>query len=136
MRAARLVLAVAGLAAGGWGLVLLADLDPSTWTSVALWLGGGVLVHDAVLAPLTVLLGVLVARRVPPAAMRPLVVGWIVWATTTAAVAAVLLPVGGKPDNASILDRPYVAWWLVLGLVWWLAVGAAAVIGSRRVART
>ena len=48
---------------------------------------------------------------------------WIV-ATVTVAAANVLLPVGGRPDNPSLMNRPYVLAWLafsgfVLACVAW-----------------
>jgi len=125
MRAVRASLAVIGVVAIGWGVLLLADEGTTRLVSLALWLAGAVVLHDAVLAPVVVLVGVLAARLLP-SRVRPVVaVAFVVWGTVTVAVANVLLGVGGKPGMDSLLHRPYVTSWLVFtGLV---VVVAAAV---------
>lgn len=129
MRAARLVLMLLGVGAGLWGLWMMRDFRWAQVLSLALFLVAGVIVHDAVLAPLTVGVGATVGRVVPAGYRAPVVVAGLVWATVTVAVANVLSGRGGKPDNDTILDRPYLVWWLSLTLV---LVAAAVLVGRRR----
>ncbi|MGA9749986.1 MAG: hypothetical protein WBQ50_21240, partial [Nocardioides sp.] len=57
-------------AAGGlmllWGIRLVLGLDLSDLLSAGLWLAGGVIVHDAVIAPAVAVVGIGVARLLPP----------------------------------------------------------------------
>ena len=132
MKTARVVLGVGGAAAVGWGFWLVHDDGIERWRSQLVWFVAGVLAHDGLIAPVVVVLGVVAARLIS-SRIRPVVaVGFIVWATVTAAAANVLLPVGGRPDNPSLMNRPYVAAWLVFTVVTVLAVGAAVACGSVR----
>jgi Kef-type K+ transport system membrane component KefB len=70
-----------------------------------------------VIAPLVVIGGVAAARVWRPQTRRAIAVGFIVWATVSVAVANVLLPVGGRPDNPSLMNRPYVLSWIVFTVV-------------------
>jgi hypothetical protein len=120
----RVVLGAAGAAAASYGVVLLLRQEPGDLVDAALWLAGGVLVHDALLAPLTLLL-VLVSTRVLPgrwwaAAAAVLVV---VGSVTLLAV-PVLGRFGAEPDNPTLLDRPYWTGWAVFATL--VLVGALA----------
>ena len=75
--------AVGVLAIAYGGFLLLSRQGIGDWVEVAAWLAVGVVVHDAVLAPLGIGAGALWSRRVPSAARAPLAVGAIVLATTT-----------------------------------------------------
>ena len=114
MRAIRLVVGAAGVAGVLWGAWLLSDDGSERLLSAALWLAGAVVLHDAVLAPVVVLLGVLATRWLPPRHRAVVAIAFLVWGTLTVAVANVLAGVGGKPDMESLLNRPYVSAWLVL----------------------
>jgi hypothetical protein len=114
MKATRLTVAlfgVAGVVCGAW---LMRDDGFDRLVSTGLWLGGVVIVHDAVLAPLVVVLGIVAARVLPQRHRAVAAVAFLVWGTLTIAVANVLSGVGGKPDMDSLLNRPYVTAWLVL----------------------
>ena len=100
-----------------------------------MWIVGGVLAHDAVLAPLVVVLGVIAARAWRPRARGAIAIAFILWATVSAAVANVLLQVGGRPDNPSLMNRPYVLAWVIFTLVL-LAATAVAVARGRVKARS
>ncbi|MDO9380710.1 MAG: hypothetical protein Q7T56_17845 [Nocardioidaceae bacterium] len=126
------VLLLAGLAAGVYGAVLLLQLDFSRLLSTVVWLAGGVVLHDFVLAPVVVVLGVLLVRVVPDAARRPATVAAVVWGTVTVAALPVLSGQGGKPDNATLLDRPYWTAWLVLTALVLLATVGASLLAARR----
>lgn len=109
----RASLAVAGIMAIGWGLWLIRDDGAERWGSQLTWFVGGVVAHDAVIAPLVVVLGILASRVLRPDLRSGAAVGFIVWATVTVATANVLLPVGGRTDNPSLMNRPYVLAWLL-----------------------
>lgn len=135
MRATRVALGAVGVASIVWGAWLLRDDGLERLQSTALWLVGVVVVHDAVLAPLVVALGV-VAVKVLPRHRAIAAVAFLVWATVTLAVANVLLGVGGKPDMDSLLNRPYVTAWLAFtGLVVAGTVMTAAFTARLRRAR-
>ncbi|MCB7135890.1 hypothetical protein [Cellulosimicrobium marinum] len=73
MRVARAVLVAVGAVLVGVGLWTAWTTVPrGQWPSALVWLAGGVVVHDAVLAPLAVALGAWVLPRVPPVWRGPL----------------------------------------------------------------
>ena len=123
MRAARLAVGALGAAGVLWGAWLLSDDGADKLRSTALWLVGVVVLHDAVLAPIVVVIGVVAARTLERRAVAA--VAFLIWGTLTLAVANVLSGVGGKPDMASLLNRPYMSAWLVLSGV--ILAGALAV---------
>ena len=117
----------------GWaviGIGIRGALDEHVLTHPAAlmrWIGGGLIVHDGVWVPLTLLVGAALARLVRGPARGPLL-----WATATAAVfVAVAWPFvrgyGRKPDNPSLLPRNYatglfvyLAVIAVIAAAWWL----------------
>ena len=130
MRAARLSLGALGVTAIVWGGWLLRDDGFGRLQSTALWLVGVVVLHDAVLAPVVVVLAVVATRSLPRKFQATAAIAFLIWGTLTLTVANVLSGVGGKPDMDSLLNRPYVTAWLVLtGTV---LVGAAAVAAITR----
>jgi hypothetical protein len=122
----RIPLAVGGIAAMAWGLWLVRDDGPERWQSQVTWFIGGVVAHDAIIAPLVVFAGAAVSRVLRPRYRSTVAVGFLVWATVTVAAANVLLPIGGRPDNPSLMNRPYVLAWLAFtGLVLaWVALAS------------
>jgi hypothetical protein len=125
MRTVRGLLVVAGVACGVWGLWLMRDFTREQLTSEAFWLAGGVVLHDAVLAPLAVAIGWIAARVLPAGLRRTSATACLVWGTLTVAFLPVLSGQGGKAGNDSILGRPYGWSWVVMTvllLVWaWVA---------------
>jgi hypothetical protein len=113
---------------GGWLLVSRED----DLVDVAVWLLAGVVLHDAVLALVTVALGALAVRLVPAPARAPVVVGFVVLGSATLFAVPVLGRFGARGDNPSLLDRDYTAGWLVLAGLTVLAVVAAALVRSRK----
>jgi hypothetical protein len=115
----RVVLVAAGLVLGAYGAVLLWDDPTVIIIRILVWAVAGVVLHDAVFAPLCVALG-FAGRRLVPRAWWP--------AVTVAALCSVVLaflavPVYGKPglrpDNMTVLDRNYpVGLWASLALIW------------------
>jgi hypothetical protein len=121
----RWLFVVPGLAAVAYGAYgLWTSLSSEALTSWAIWMLGGALLHDLVVAPVWIGLGWLAARTLPRPARAPVVVG----AATSAAVALVALPFvlgfGGDEGDTSFLPRDYGTTLLVVvGVV--LAVSAA-----------
>lgn len=117
-------LGLLGLAYGLWLLVGVRDL-----TSAVVWLAGGVVLHDLVLAPLTVLAGVAVARLLPAVLVGPLSRAAIVLGPLTLLAIPVLGRFGARADNPTLLDRGYVGGWLLVVGLTLLGVAAGSVLG-------
>ncbi|MFC9977969.1 hypothetical protein ACFVH6_44390 [Spirillospora sp. NPDC127200] len=83
------------IAYGGYGLASHVDL--LDW---AVWVGGAVLVHDLVFAPAVLLAGAAVTHRRTRAAL-------VVAGAVTLVALPMVLGLGRRPDNASILPLPY-----------------------------
>lgn len=97
MRWAGYALGVGLIVAGLVGLVM--DSNPEGW---ALWFGGVLVVHDAVLVPVVLVAGVLVSR-----ADRWVRAALIVAGTVLLATLPTVLAWGRRPDNPSILPLDY-----------------------------
>jgi hypothetical protein len=93
------------------------DIVDATW-----WLAGGVIAHDLVLAPLTVLLALL-ATRLPGWAQGATAAGFLVLGSVTLLALPVLGRFGATADNPTLLDRDYRAGWLVFAAI--VVAGAA-----------
>ncbi len=130
---ARIALGALGVAAaayGGWRL--LSRQHGSDLVDAVTWLAGGVLLHDALLAPLVVLLGLGAVRVLPLAARAPAAVGLVVLGSVTLMGVPVLGRFGARSDNPTLLDRDYTAGWLVLAAIIVAAVVAASWWRARR----
>ncbi len=125
----RLVLGLAGAAGAAYGLWLLLGQPLDRLVAVAVWAGGAVVAHDALLAPVVVVLGVLAATRAPGWLRVPLLRLLVVLGPLTLVAIPVLGRFGAKPDNPSLLDRPY--WAGYLGIVA-VAVFLSALDAARR----
>lgn len=105
--AARGFLLVTGLGLGWYGIASLLDLPTTDLISVALWFCGGILVHDAVFAPLSAATGLGARRILPIDWWAPAACG----AVCTVTLALIAAPVIGRrntmPDNPTVLDRSY-----------------------------
>ncbi len=132
MRAVRGLLGVAGIALVLVGVYHLLGTDLPDLVNAALWLGGGVLVHDAVLAPLVVLLAFLVLPRLPGWSRAPAVAGFVVLGSVTLLAIPVLGRFGARADVPSLLNRPYGVLWLVFAALVVAVVVAAALLLRRR----
>ncbi|MRK00186.1 hypothetical protein GEV27_01505 [Aeromicrobium sp. S22] len=114
MRAARVLLGALGAGLALWGLWQMRDLTREQLTSEAFWAVGAVVLHDAVLAPIAVLVGWAGHRLLPGPFRRPAAIAFIVWGTLTVAFFPTLSGQGGKPGNDTVLGLPYVLTWLVM----------------------
>ena len=133
MRPLRIALGGLGAAVGafgGWLLLSRQDLDQLT--NAATWLVAGVVLHDGVLALLTLVVAAVVLPLLPRPARGPAVVGFVVLGSVTLLAVPVLGRFGARPDNATLLDRHYTAGWLVLAAVVVVAVVVASALRSRR----
>ena len=127
----RAVLGLLGLLVTGYGAWLLVTREDDL-VDVALWLGAGVLLHDAVLALVAVALGAVTVRLAPAPARAPLVVGFVVLGPLTLLAVPVLGRFGARADNPTLLDRDYTAGWLALAALTAVAVVLTALVRSRR----
>lgn len=120
---------VAGLY-GAW-LVLSRQDGFARIADVGVWLVGGALLHDAVIAPVVLLLAWL-SRGLPRAWRRAVLVGFVVLGSVTLLAVPVLGRFGARSDNPTLLDRSYGWGWLGLALLVVVLVVVAGVVGSRR----
>ena len=115
---------------GAWLLLSRQDLDGNVAT--ALWLAGGVVLHDFLLVPVVLLVLALGARLVPAVARGPVVAGLVVLGSVTLLAVPVLGGFGARPDNPTLLDRSYgLGWFALAGLVAAVVV-TAVLVRSRR----
>jgi hypothetical protein len=109
----RSLFGVAGVAVGVYGGYLLLSLGYDNLVAALLWLAGGVIVHDGLIGPALVALGVGVAMLVPHRVRAPVAAGLIVLGTVTMTAVPMLGRFGERPDNATLLDRNYTVGWCV-----------------------
>jgi hypothetical protein len=125
--------AAIGLAIAGFGAIgLLSALDGPALTSWAKVFAGGLLLHDALFAPLVVAGSVLLVRVVPASVRAPVQGALIV----SCALIAVAIPVvggyGRLANNPSLLPSDAYGVRLVLALaVVWLVAAVVAVLVRR-----
>lgn len=120
-----IALGVPATAYGGWLL-----LSGSERVSALSWLIGGVVVHDAILVPLTLALVAIGSRVLAPRARRVATHVLVAVGGLTLVAVPVVGRWGAKADNPTLLDRPYAA---SLALLWLLALVAitVAVVADR-----
>jgi len=127
-----------GLAVGGAviGVGVVGGLRAASSTKPLLltaWLLGGLLAHDALIAPLACLIGIAAARAVPASARVPLQAGLFASAIVIAVAYPALRGYGRSPDNPTVQPLDYATATLtVLAVVW----ASAAVWTGLRVLRT
>ena len=133
MSATRWLLGGLGVALGAYGAWLaLTRQDAGQLVEIAVWLAAGVVLHDVVVAGV-VLAGVAVGRRVLPRPWHaPATLALVVWGGVTLMAVPVLGRFGARPDNPTLLDRPYLGAWAALSA---LAVVVVAVVGLVRARR-
>lgn len=133
MRTWRIVLGIAGIALGLFGIGrLLTQIPPQSLVLVAAWLIGALIIHDGILSPLVVTVGWVLARYVPPRARRYLQAGLIVGGLVTVIAIPMIYLRGSQPASKAILLQNYGGnLTLLLGIV----AGASLVAYAIRVAR-
>lgn len=128
----RLLVGGVGFLLAAYGVVLLADDSASDLLGLVVWLAAGVVLHDLVLAPLVIGLAWVAARVLPDVARGPVVAGAVVLGSVTLLAVPVLGRFGASPGNDTLLDRDYVAGWLVLAGLTAAAVGTSVLLRVRR----
>jgi hypothetical protein len=113
----RLLLGAVGIAMGAFGLLRFLQHDFGDIVNAVLYLGGGVVLHDAIIAPLTIAVTFVAARFVPGKARVATVVGLVVLLTVTVTAIPVLGAWGRRADNPSLLDRHYLLGWCVFAVL-------------------
>ena len=108
----RVIAGILGVLSAAYGFVLLLQIGLSNLVATSTWLVGGVVLHDAVLAPATIL--VCTAAMAAGAWRAPLAAGLLVLGTVTITAIPVLSGRGERPDNPTLLDRDYRLGWLVV----------------------
>lgn len=130
MRVARVVLiavGVLGLALGAY--VLVDTVALKRLPGVALWIGGAIVLHDAVISPLVFGLGVLTRRaghRLAGSIIVTVQAAIVLGSLMTLIVLPAIVAQDLGPKNPSILPLDYA---LNLGL-FWLALAVASVLVS------
>ena len=114
---------------GAW--LVLSRQDPDQWLEIVIWLGAGVIAHDAVLSGLVLGLGLLGTRVLPAPWRAPAAVALVVWGALTVAAVPVLGGLGVRADNATLLDRPYVGTWWAISAIVVLAVVVSGFVRAR-----
>jgi hypothetical protein len=131
----RLMLGTLGALLGGYGAFrILQQPERSHPTELAKWLVAAVIVHDGVIAPVTIALGFVIATVVRPRARRYLQGALIAGLLMTAVAAPLIYRHGTQPAGTVLTSQDYVAhvaWLWVL-----IAAGAATaylvrVVGDR-----
>lgn len=125
--------AVTGWAIMAMGIVgLMSESARTKPADAARWALGAAAVHDLLIAPVVILLGLLVARLVPPAARAVVQSGFVVSAIVVLFAYPFVRGFGRQAANPSILPRNYATGLaVILGLVWTVAAIVIAVRRSR-----
>ena len=119
MKAWRIILAIAGIALGAFGVFrLVSEIPTHSLLILLLWLAVALVLHDAILAPSVVGVGWLLRRQVADRARRYLQVALIM----SAIVAVIAIPMiflrGSQPAAKALLLRNYGAnLILLLGII-------------------
>ncbi|WP_152366019.1 hypothetical protein [Microlunatus speluncae] len=120
----RIGVGVVGAIGIGYGL-FLALTTLRRWPDViatALWFGLPPLVSDLVLIPVIGLLGLTVGTRVRPAWRAPVIMGLIISGALVAIAWPFVAGIGRRPDNPSLLDRPYLLGTVIFLVLIWAGV--------------
>ena len=114
---------------GAWLLLSRQDLDQLV--SAGIWLVGGVVAHDGLIALLSLAVVALGARLLPAVARPATAVGLVVLGSLTILAIPMLGSFGAKDDNATLLDRNYWLGWSVIALSVVVGVVVASVLRAR-----
>ncbi|WP_370968792.1 hypothetical protein [Amycolatopsis sp. cg9] len=137
MKTARAFLALPGLAALAWGVVLFAEyalpVRPDAIATAA-WIVGGPIVNDGVIAPLTAVLGIVLSRLVPSPWKAPVVAGTVITGVLAIVAFPLLWRPYGTPPMPGLHDgNPTLGLTLTVAAVWLAVIATGLTI---RIART
>ncbi|WIV60758.1 hypothetical protein [Amycolatopsis nalaikhensis] len=126
MKTARVILALPGLAALAWGVVLFAEyalpLRPDVYGTIG-WIIGGPVLNDGVIAPLTAVLGLILARVLPKPWRAPVVTGTVITGVLAIVAFPLLWRPYGNPPMPGLHDgNPALGLGLTVAAVWLLVV--------------
>lgn len=135
MRTTRIAFALPGLAALAWGLVLAVQFALHSFhdgrSAIAFFVGGPIL-HDAVVAPLVGVIGLLISGLMGQHWRTPVRLGAAISGVLTlVAVPAIWRTYAGQ-HNPGLDDRDYTAGLLIALAVVWLGVVGWGLLRQRR----
>ena len=108
MKAWRIVLAVAGIALGAFGVFrLVTEIAPHSLLILTVWLVAALIIHDALLGPSVVGVGWLLRRFVPDRGRRYLQITLIMIALVTVIAVPMIFLRGSQPAVKALLLRNY-----------------------------
>jgi hypothetical protein len=126
MRTARLSLGILGLAVVGYGLAGLFTDAGTRPRNHLLFLGAILIGHDLALLPLAIIVGALLAQRLPDWARAPVQAGLFASAVVSCIALPFVIGAGRRPDDPSALPLNYGrGLTLVLVLIWTVVALAA-----------
>jgi hypothetical protein len=115
----RILLVVAGLAAGLYGAWLLWEFPVVIIVRIAVWAGVGLVVHDFVFAPLCAALGFTGRKLVRGRWWTPVTVAGLCTVVLGLLAIPVFAKPGLRPDNMTVLNRDYpLGLWVSIAIVW------------------
>jgi hypothetical protein len=129
MRILRVIFALAGLGILAWGVLRLLPVFKSPdVVSALIWLGGGPVLHDALLAPIVAMVGTLLARVLPRSWRQAVTVG----AVLSGVLVLIAVPAlwRSSPGEKGLVDRNYPLGLTIALAVVWVTVLASAAIRS------
>jgi hypothetical protein len=140
MTIVRVVLIAGGLGfLGLGGLVLLLDVNPARYLGIVLWFAGAIILHDAIIAPAVVVVGIILrrlGRRLPGAILVIVQIAIVLLAIVTAIVVPEILKKQIGSANPTILPLDYLpnllALYLTVGLLTLATIAVYVVVAARR----
>jgi hypothetical protein len=133
MKAVRAALVLLGILMIGFALVSAAGSPDLRAGRHGLFLAGVLLFHDALLMPVFLGVGAVLARTVPGRARATVQAGLIVTAAVTVVALPLLTGFGRRRDLPSVLPRDYVGGYaLLLAMTWGCVVGLEVSRSVRR----
>jgi hypothetical protein len=136
----RAIFAAAGLAALAWGAWLAWDFATASASNAVQGLAffvGGTIVHDALIAPLVGLTGLLIARRLPQPWRTPVAAGGALSGILVLLAIPLLWHPFGAPTNPGLHDGNYALGLLIsLAVVWLGATAAGTLRNHTRTSKT
>ncbi|WP_024799493.1 hypothetical protein [Nocardia sp. BMG51109] len=133
MTAIRVLLGLGGIWLAWYGIDLVLEQDSTSLMSTARWFVGGILIHDAIVAPLCAVVALLARRLFPASWWASIAWGGLCTATLVVVAVPVVQRSGAVPGNPTILDRDYHTGLLIAIAVVWVVVGID--IARRRMRR-